>query len=47
MKYKSLFIDLDDTLWDTDANMRQSLSELYEQHQMEKYFDSFEQFDRL
>lgn len=47
MKYRSLFIDLDDTLWDTDANMRQSLSELYEQHQMDKYFDSFEQFDQL
>lgn len=30
MKYKHLFFDLDHTLWDFDANSRQTLQELYE-----------------
>ena len=29
MKYKSLFIDLDDTLWDTYHNNKECLEEVY------------------
>lgn len=47
MKYKSLFIDLDDTLWDTNANMKASLEELYHTYGLYKWFDSFEQFNDI
>ena len=30
MKYKHLFFDLDHTLWDFEANSRQTLEELYQ-----------------
>lgn len=34
MKYKHLFFDLDHTLWDFDANARETLLELYETYQL-------------
>jgi len=33
-QYEHLFFDLDHTLWDFDANSKQALSELYEEHQL-------------
>ena len=36
MKYKHLFFDLDHTLWDFDANSRQTLEELYVAYELEK-----------
>lgn len=33
-KYQHLFFDLDHTLWDYDRNVQESLSELYEVHQL-------------
>ncbi|WP_194776642.1 YjjG family noncanonical pyrimidine nucleotidase [Pararhodonellum marinum] len=33
-KYRHLFFDLDHTLWDYDKNVRESLSELYENYQL-------------
>lgn len=33
-KYQHLFFDLDHTLWDYDRNVQESLSELYEFHQL-------------
>ncbi|MBL7745807.1 MAG: YjjG family noncanonical pyrimidine nucleotidase [Chitinophagaceae bacterium] len=36
MKYKHLFFDLDHTLWDFEANSRQTLQELYDQLELEK-----------
>ena len=36
MKYKHLFFDLDHTLWDFDANSRQTLEELYIAYELEK-----------
>jgi len=36
MKYRHLFFDLDHTLWDFDANSRQTLEELYETMSLEK-----------
>lgn len=36
MKYKHLFFDLDHTLWDFDANAKDSLSEIYAQLALDK-----------
>ena len=35
MKYKHLFFDLDHTIWDFEANSRQTLEELYHLHKLE------------
>ena len=42
--YKTVFIDLDDTLWDFHANAKSSLQEIYLERNLGKYFDSFEQY---
>ncbi len=34
-KYKHLFFDLDHTIWDFEANSRQTLQDLYHSHQLE------------
>ena len=45
--YKHLFFDLDHTLWDFEANSRQTLAELYESmHLKERGVDDFERFNR-
>lgn len=44
MKYKNLFIDLDDTLWDTYHNNKECLEELYTDHHFDRYYASFEAF---
>ena len=44
MKYKSIFIDLDDTLWDTYHNNKECLEELYADYQLNRYYASFEAF---
>ena len=44
MKYKSLFIDLDDTLWDTYHNNKECLEEVYTAHHFDRYYASFEAF---
>jgi putative hydrolase of the HAD superfamily len=36
MKYRHLFFDLDHTLWDFEANSRQTLQELYDSLQLEQ-----------
>ena len=43
-RYKSLFFDLDDTLWDTQHNNRECLEEIYTDYQYNRYYDSFETF---
>lgn len=35
-RYKSIFFDLDHTLWDFDTNSRETLEELYDNYQLEK-----------
>lgn len=44
MKYKSLFIDLDDTLWDTYHNNKECLKELYADYHFDRHYSSFEAF---
>ena len=44
MKYKYVFIDLDDTLWDFHANAKSSLHEIFETRKLQQHFDSFEQY---
>lgn len=42
--YKSLFIDLDDTLWAFSENARDSFMETYDKYGLERYFNSFDHF---
>src|ERR1035437_8529308 len=45
LKYRHLFFDLDHTLWDFDANAKESLGELYIFFQLEsKFIFPFEHF---
>ena len=39
-KYRHLFFDLDHTLWDFDANAKESLAEIYNFFQLESKFVS-------
>ena len=45
--YKTVFIDLDDTLWDFHANARAALIEIFQEKNLCQYFDSFEHFFRI
>lgn len=45
--YKNLFIDLDDTLWDTASNNRECLEEMYADYGMSRHYASFEAFYSL
>lgn len=47
MIIKQLFIDLDDTLWDTYQNNKDSLLELFDMLQWQRYFASFEEFFQI
>lgn len=42
--YKNLFIDLDDTLWDTYHNNKECLEEIYGDYHFDRYYASFEAF---
>ena len=43
-KYRNLFIDLDDTVYDFSAASRESFFETYELLHYERFFDSFEHY---
>ena len=43
-KYKSLFFDLDDTLWDTAHNNKACLKEIYADYRFGRYYASFAHF---
>jgi putative hydrolase of the HAD superfamily len=45
--YTNLFIDLDDTLWDTFNNNKKSLEEVYYEFFLDRYYTSFEVFFQL
>jgi putative hydrolase of the HAD superfamily len=47
LKYKSIFFDFDDTLWDTQYNNRECLEEIFADYQFDRHYDSFETFFQL
>ena len=47
MGYKYLFFDLDNTLWDFDANAQLTLRVLFEKYQLGAYFATFDAYYRL
>lgn len=47
MKLRQLFIDLDDTLWDTFHNNKRALSLLYKRHNWGVHYHSFESYFAL
>ncbi|MFT3751773.1 MAG: hypothetical protein QM800_02485 [Paludibacter sp.] len=44
MKYKFVFIDLDHTIWDFEANAKSVLHEIYDNRKLQRYFESFDQY---
>jgi len=44
MRYKTVLIDLDDTIWDFHANAKSSLHEIFVTRKLDKHFESFEQY---
>ncbi len=47
MKYNTVFVDLDNTIWDFDVNSRTSLSLCFEQFEYQRFFKDFETFFEL
>jgi len=45
--YKSIFFDLDDTLWDTYHNNKECLEEIFTDYQFDRHYDSFETFFQI
>lgn len=43
-RYKAVFIDLDDTIWDFHTNARLTLLDMYNEYGLNNYFDDFDQF---
>ncbi|HRZ96662.1 MAG TPA: YjjG family noncanonical pyrimidine nucleotidase [Paludibacter sp.] len=47
MKYKFVFIDLDDTLWDFHTNARLSLQDMFNDRGLNRHFTDFDEFFRI
>jgi putative hydrolase of the HAD superfamily len=47
MKYKHLFIDLDDTVWNFSENAKDTFYEVFVEFSYHRFFESFEQFYTL
>ena len=43
-KYKHIFFDLDDTLWDFKKNSKESLIEVYKNYNLDKWFENSKHF---
>lgn len=44
MQYSTILFDLDDTLWDTSNNSKESLSEVFNLFSFNKHYNSFDEF---
>lgn len=44
MKYKNLFIDLDDTLWDIHQNGKECLEEIFIDYRFDRFYSTFDDF---
>jgi putative hydrolase of the HAD superfamily len=42
--YKHIFFDLDRTLWDFDSNSREALTDVFNMHQLNRFFETPEPF---
>lgn len=47
MMYRSIFIDLDDTVWAFSENARDTFQDMYTKYRFDRYFDSFEHYYAL
>ena len=45
--YKSIFIDLDDTVWAFSENARDTFQDMYDKYHFDRYFRSFDHFYTL
>lgn len=43
-KYKYVFIDLDDTIWDFHTNARVLLEDMYNEQNLNRYFENFDEY---
>lgn len=44
MKYRNLFIDLDNTLWDIHRNGKECLEEIYNDYGYDRFYPTFEEY---
>lgn len=44
MRYTNIFIDLDDTLWNTRVNSKRTMATVFTDYGFEKYYENFESF---
>ena len=45
--YRSIFIDLDDTVWAFTENARDTFQDMYDKYHFDRYFRSFSHFYTL
>lgn len=45
--YKTVFVDLDDTIWDTYANGRESMEEVYRDYRFDRFFPNFNTYYQI
>ncbi len=46
-RYTDIFFDMDDTIWDFSRASYQALQKVFEIYELDKYFDSFEEFHNI